>query len=77
MPVFIGMTGLSGGRVGGSTLGVTRRVAVVKGPVHDPNAEDAIVLYRPKELTITEQMRNLKATKPILPQGSHILISTI
>lgn len=74
MPMFTGATGLSGGRVGGSTLGITRRVAVVKGPAHDPEAENAICLYTPRILTIAEQMTQMKANKlkPILQEGNNL-----
>lgn len=70
MPTFTnGASHLVGGRAGGSTLGITRRVPVTKGPAHDPEADDAIILFTPRNLTIAEQMKNLKTLTPLLKEG--------
>ncbi|KAJ2600215.1 DNA-dependent ATPase protein rad54 [Coemansia sp. RSA 1721] len=42
--------GVDGGRtVGMRSLGMRRRLNVVKGPRYNPDTEDAVVLYRPEE----------------------------
>ncbi len=57
---FANTLGNRGGLKAGSTLGVTRRVNIARGPLHDPEAEDAIVLYTPKELNVTEQLKAIQ-----------------
>lgn len=46
----------------GTTLGTRPRVNVYKGPLHDPEAENAIVLHHPKVLSAEEQLQALKST---------------
>ena len=69
MPTFINGAGMAGGLKAGSTLGVTRRVNVTKGPAHDPEADNSIVLYTPKKFTIVEELNNLKSLKPVIQEG--------
>ena len=57
---FANGTGNRGGSKAGTTLGITRRNNIVRGALHDPEAEDAIVLYAPKELNVTEQLKAIQ-----------------
>lgn len=41
----------------GSTLGVTRRLFITRGPLHDPDAPDAIILSYPRTFTETEKLK--------------------
>lgn len=51
-----------GGMRVGTTLGVRPRINLRSGPLHDPEAENAIVLHHPKVLSATEQLQMLKST---------------
>ncbi len=69
-----------GGMKSGSTLGVTRRVNIARGALHDPEEEGAIVLFVPKVLTASEQLESLKSTSVLTkpPQVQvHVVIDPV
>ncbi|KAJ3090623.1 DNA-dependent ATPase protein rad54 [Quaeritorhiza haematococci] len=81
VPTFLNGATPSGGVRAGTTLGVTRRVNIARGPLHDPEAEDAIILYEPKQMSVSEQLSALSKTtlnplnKP--KQEVHVVVDPI
>ncbi|KAJ3285465.1 DNA-dependent ATPase protein rad54 [Borealophlyctis nickersoniae] len=61
VPTFAGPRPTGGAMKVGTTLGVRPRVNLRSGPLHDPEAENAIVLHHPRVLSATEQMHAMKA----------------
>ncbi|TPX61825.1 hypothetical protein PhCBS80983_g00795 [Powellomyces hirtus] len=52
---------IGGGVRVGTTLGTRPRSNVYKGPLYDPDADDAIVLHHPRVLSATEKLEALKS----------------
>ncbi|KND02005.1 uncharacterized protein SPPG_02511 [Spizellomyces punctatus DAOM BR117] len=78
VPAFVGGRPPGGGGIRlGTTLGTRARISVYKGPLHDPEAENAIVLHHPKVLSATEQLEQLKSTAGGLKQAKaevHVVV---
>ncbi|KAI9208840.1 P-loop containing nucleoside triphosphate hydrolase protein [Polychytrium aggregatum] len=67
----------SGCMKAGTCLGARRKTNVLKGPLHDPEADDAIVLYHPKVYSAVEILESLKSSadpKKQIKQEVHVVI---
>ena len=81
IPTFLnGKPALAGGMKSGINLGMRRSSLIPKGPLHNPDDEDAIVLYHPK-VTLTQaqhfQMSLLKKDKDQPVPEVHVVIDPI
>ncbi|KAJ3102730.1 DNA-dependent ATPase protein rad54 [Phlyctochytrium planicorne] len=70
----------AGGFKNGSQLGVRRQPFLVKGPLHDPSADEAIVLYIPPTITESDLFEATKSSKLSLAQPKrqvHVVVDPI
>ncbi|KAJ3053902.1 DNA-dependent ATPase protein rad54 [Rhizophlyctis rosea] len=80
VPTFVKTPTAAGAMRHGTTLGVRPKVNIRNGPLHDPEAENAIVLHHPRILTATEQLHAMKSKSnpsaaPI--QEVHVVVDPI
>ena len=58
----------------GTTLGVRPKLNLKNGPLHDPEAENAIVLHHPRVLSATEQLHAMTSKAE---QEVHVVVDPI
>ncbi|KAI8589351.1 P-loop containing nucleoside triphosphate hydrolase protein [Geranomyces variabilis] len=69
IPTFTSGQPIGGGIRVGTTLGTRPRSNVYKGPIYDPEAEDAIVLHHPRVMSATEKLAALSLKSKLGSKG--------